>query len=65
MALVPEVPEHIFTDLPPPEIRKYEKSKHKFVRNHASDNLRVLNFMRNPYWHVFLLPFWCTSASVL
>ena len=60
MALVPEVPEHIFTDLQPPEIGKYEKSKHKFVRNHASDNLRVLKFM-----HIFLLPFWCTSASVL
>ena len=27
----------------------------KFLWNTAADNLRVLNFMRNPYWRIFLL----------
>ena len=55
MVLVSEVLEHIGRIYSPLNLANMKSQKLKFVRNTAPDNQRVLNFMRNPYWHIFLL----------
>ena len=54
MVLVSEVLERIGGIYSPFNLANMKSQKLKFVRNTAPDNQRVLNFMRNPYWHIFL-----------
>ena len=55
MFLVSEVLEHIGRIHSPLNLANMKGRKLKFVWNTAPDNQRVLNFMHNPYWRIFLL----------
>ena len=57
MALVSEVLEHIGRIYSPLNLANVKSQKLKFVRNTTPDNQRVLNFMRNHYWRIFLFSF--------
>ena len=54
MVLVSEVLEHFGWIYSPLNLANIKTQKFKFVQNTAPDNHRVLNFMRNPYWRIFL-----------
>ena len=55
MVLVLDVLDHIGRIYSPLNLANIKIQKLKFFRNTARDNQRVLNFMRNPDWRIFLL----------
>ena len=66
MALVSEVLQQIGRIYSPLNMANMKSQKLKFVRNTAPDNQYqgVLNFMCNPYWHIFLLVLALTSKGL-
>ena len=54
MALVSDVLEHIGRIYSPLNLANMKIQRLKFVWHTAPDNQRVLNFMYNPYWRIFL-----------
>ena len=54
MLLVSDVLDQIGRINSPLNLANMKIQKLKFVRNTATDNQRVLNFMRNPYWRISL-----------